>query len=105
EAGGPALLFENVKGSRYRAVSNLFGTLERSKYIFRHTWESTQNVIALRNDPMKAIKQPFRHVSAAMSATKALPARQRNAASAFEEIAIRDLPLIKHWPMDGGAFV
>ena len=34
EAGGPALLFENVKGSRFRAVSNLFGTIERSKFIF-----------------------------------------------------------------------
>ncbi len=28
EAGGPALLFENVKGSNYRAASNIFGTLE-----------------------------------------------------------------------------
>ena len=29
QAGAPALLFENVKGSRFQAVSNLFGTLER----------------------------------------------------------------------------
>lgn len=105
EAGGPALLFENVKGSRYRAVSNLFGTLDRSTFIFRSTWESTQNVIALRNDPMKALKQPFRHVSAALAAMKALPLRQGGAAAGFEEIRISDLPLIKHWPMDGGAFV
>ena len=105
EAGGPALLFERVKGSRYRAVSNLFGTLERSKFIFRRTWETTQNVIALRNDPMKALKQPFRHVRAASAATKALPLRQGNGAAGFEEISIADLPLIKHWPADGGAFV
>jgi len=38
-AGGPALLFEHVKGSKFRAVSNLFGTIERSKFIFRDTWE------------------------------------------------------------------
>ncbi|HZG78877.1 MAG TPA: UbiD family decarboxylase, partial [Paenibacillus sp.] len=105
EAGGPALLFERVKGSRYRAVSNLFGTVERSKFMFRRTWESTQNVIALRNDPMKALKQPFRHVRAASAATKALPLRQGNGAAGFEEITIADLPLIKHWPADGGAFV
>ena len=37
EASGPALLFENVKGSRFRAASNIFGTLERSKFIFRDT--------------------------------------------------------------------
>ncbi|MCR2805723.1 UbiD family decarboxylase [Paenibacillus soyae] len=105
EAGGPALLFENVKGSRYRAVSNLFGTLERSKFIFRQTWESTQNVIALRNDPMKALKQPLKNARAATAATKALPLRQSGGAAGFEEIAVSDLPLIKHWPMDGGAFV
>lgn len=29
EEGGPALLFENVKGSRYKALGNLFGTVER----------------------------------------------------------------------------
>ena len=105
EAGGPALLFENVKGSRYRAVSNLFGTLERSKFIFRQTWESTQNVIALRNDPMKALKQPLKNARAATAATKALPLRQSGGAAGFEEIAVSDLPLIRHWPMDGGAFV
>ncbi|WP_159881925.1 UbiD family decarboxylase [Paenibacillus puerhi] len=105
EAGGPALLFENLKGSRYRAVSNLFGTLERSKFIFRQTWESTQNVIALRNDPMKALKQPFRHAHVATAAAKALPLRQKGGLSGFQEVAITDLPLIKHWPMDGGAFV
>ena len=33
--GGPAVLFERVKGSPFPAVSNLFGTPERSKFIFR----------------------------------------------------------------------
>jgi 4-hydroxy-3-polyprenylbenzoate decarboxylase len=38
---GPALLFENVKGSHFRAASNIFGTLDRSKFIFRSTQKST----------------------------------------------------------------
>ena len=33
EANGPALLFENVKGSKYRSASNIFGTIERSRFI------------------------------------------------------------------------
>ncbi|HSJ23276.1 MAG TPA: hypothetical protein VK929_01245, partial [Longimicrobiales bacterium] len=41
-AGGPALLFTNVKGSPFPAVSNLFGTIERSKYIFRDTLAKVQ---------------------------------------------------------------
>ncbi|MDQ0257026.1 4-hydroxy-3-polyprenylbenzoate decarboxylase [Evansella vedderi] len=106
EAGGPALLFENVKGSKFPAVSNLFGTLERSKFIFRDTWESTQSVIGLRNDPIQAIKNPFKHVSTGFSATKALPVKKsKNLPVGAQEINISDLPLIHHWPDDGGAFV
>ena len=35
--GKKTLLFENVKGTKYRSVSNLFGTLDRGKFIFRNT--------------------------------------------------------------------
>lgn len=106
EAGGPALLFENVKGSKFRAVSNLFGTIERSKFIFRDTFESTQNVIALRNDPVKALKNPFKYVGTGLTARTALPLKKSSGLPAeFQEIQISDLPLIKHWKEDGGAFV
>lgn len=106
EAGGPALLFEKVKGSKYRAVSNLFGTVERSKFIFRDTWESSQSVIALRSDPMKALKQPFKYIGTGLAARKALPLKNLGGIPAgFEEIQISDLPQIKHWQGDGGAFV
>lgn len=106
EAGGPALLFERVKGSRFRAVSNLFGTLERSKFIFRKTWTNTQDIIALRNNPLSALKHPIKSVSTGWAAIKALPMRQFSSRPvASEEIKITDLPLIQHWPMDGGAFI
>lgn len=106
EAGGPALLFENVKGSKFRAVSNLFGTIERSKFIFRHTWNTAQNVIALRNDPIKALKNPFKYIGTGLAARRALPLKKLGGLpAAFQEIQISDLPLIKHWKEDGGAFV
>ncbi|QGQ99097.1 UbiD family decarboxylase [Paenibacillus psychroresistens] len=105
-AGGPALLFENVKGSKFRAVSNLFGTLERSKFIFRSTLDAVQNVMALRNDPTKALKNPFKHISTGLAAWKALPMKKSGSLpAAAQEISIADLPLIQHWPMDGGAFI
>ena len=62
EAGGPAVLFENVKGSKYRAASNIFGTLERSKFIFRDTLEAVQKLISFKNDPVKALKQPLKNM-------------------------------------------
>jgi 4-hydroxy-3-polyprenylbenzoate decarboxylase len=105
-ASGPALLFENIKGSKFPAVSNLFGNLERSRFIFRNTLESTKNVIALRKDPMSILKTPFKHISTGLAALKALPFKKiGNKLVGFEEIQISDLPLIHNWPEDGGAFI
>ena len=36
-SGGPAVYFEHVAGCRFPMVSNLFGTLERARFIFRGT--------------------------------------------------------------------
>ncbi|MCI3920802.1 UbiD family decarboxylase [Paenibacillus sp. TRM 82003] len=106
EAGGPALLFENVKGSKFRAVSNLFGTVERSKFIFRHTLESVQKVVTLRNDPMQALRQPLQSMQSGLSAWKAFPHRENGVSPVTaQEIRLSDLPQIHHWPMDGGAFI
>lgn len=103
---GPALLFENIKGSRFRAASNIFGSLERSKFIFRDTIESVQKIIALKNNPTEAFKKPFSHIGTALAAFKALPLKNPSSKPVlYEEIKISDLPLIQHWPMDGGAFV
>ncbi|MBC7509850.1 MAG: UbiD family decarboxylase, partial [Ferruginibacter sp.] len=106
EAAGPALLFENVKGSKFRAASNIFGTLERSKFIFRDTLSMVQRLIALKNDPVKAIKNPIKNFSAGLSALKAFPLKNPFSKPVqFQQIQIQDIPQIKHWPMDGGAFV
>src|ERR1700712_4902802 len=73
EAAGPALLFENVKGSKFRAASNIFGTLDRSKFIFRDTLAQVHQLMELRNDPIKAIKSPFKNLSTGLAALKAFP--------------------------------
>lgn len=106
EAGGPALLFERVKGSRFRAASNIFGTLDRSKFIFRDTLALVQQMVQLKNDPIKAIKSPLQNFGAGLAAIKALPLQNPLSKPVLaNEIKISDIPLIKHWPMDGGAFV
>jgi 4-hydroxy-3-polyprenylbenzoate decarboxylase len=106
EMGGPALLFENVKGSKFRAASNIFGSLERSKFIFRDTLEQVQQLIALKNDPMQALKHPLKNIGAGLAAINALPLRNPlQKPVLYQEIQIQDIPQIQHWPMDGGAFV
>ena len=103
EAKGKAILFEKVKGSRYQAVSNLFGTTTRSQYLFRDTLPNVKKMIALKSDPMSAIKNPIQNISVALAAWKALP--KKVSAHSFEKIKISDLPQIQCWEKDGGAFV
>lgn len=105
-AGGPALLFEKVKGSRFRAASNIFGSLERSKLIFQDTLPQVQQLISIKNDPVQAIKHPIKSLGVAGAALNALPLKNpAQKPVMFEQISIDQLPLIHHWPMDGGAFV
>ncbi|MFC4210449.1 UbiD family decarboxylase [Pedobacter lithocola] len=105
EQNGPAILFEKVKGSSFPALSNLFGTLERSKFIFRDTLPKVQQLVSLRNDPMKALKNPFTYAGSAMSALSALPLKTPSAKNKFLKTSISKLPQIVNWPMDGGPFV
>jgi 4-hydroxy-3-polyprenylbenzoate decarboxylase len=106
EAGGPALLFERVKGSRFRAASNIFGTLDRSRFLFRESLNQVQQLIRLKNDPMKALKHPFQYAGAGWAALKALPLKNPlNKPALYQQIRISEIPQIHHWPMDGGAFV
>ncbi|GAF64609.1 3-octaprenyl-4-hydroxybenzoate carboxy-lyase [Bacillus sp. TS-2] len=102
---GPALYFEKVKGSKYPAVSNLFGTVERSKFIFRKTMAKTQSVIGVRNNPSVVLKNPFKYLDSGFAAINALPQKKKQLPSSFKEIQITDLPQIKSWPDDGGAFI
>lgn len=101
EIGGPALLFDNVKGCEFKAASNLFGTMERSRFIFRDTLQTVQQLIALKDNPLGIIKKPL----LAFKARMALPKKISGAAVQYAQTTIEKLPQIKHWPMDGGAFV
>lgn len=105
ENGGKAVLFENIKGCEFMAVSNMFGTLERSEFIFRNTFKKVQQLIELKNDPLKAIKSPIKNFSLGMMAKNALPKKVSSLPSYMKETTIDKLPLIKCWPNDGGAFI
>src|SRR6478735_3408386 len=92
EAKGPALLFENIKGSRFRAASNIFGTLQRSKFIFRDTLALVQQLIELKNDPVKAFRHPVKNFSAGVAGLKALPLKNPFSKPVlFQEIKIEDI--------------
>jgi 4-hydroxy-3-polyprenylbenzoate decarboxylase len=106
EMGGPALLFENVKGCEFKCASNIFGTLERSKFIFRDTLSDVQRLVEVKNDTGKALRHPFKYADVPFLAWNALPKKDPFSKPVlFKETTIDKLPQIKHWKMDGGAFI
>ena len=104
EKKGPALWFQNLKNCRYTAVSNLFGTIERSRFLFRHSLEKVKKIIQLKADPSKVLKNPLKYLDVGLFALNALP-KKVMFKNAFQEIKISDLPLIQCWEKDGGAFI
>ncbi len=104
-AGGPALYFERIKGSDVPAVSNLFGTMERAHFLFRHTLAGVRKLIQLKSDPLQMLKNPAALASLPVAGIHALPKRLGRRPASFKEIKIDQLPLIQSWPKDGGAFI
>lgn len=102
---GPALYFENIKGSKFPAVSNLFGTMDRSKFMFRDTLEHIQKLVEIKMDPSSVIKKPFNYLGSSMTALGALPWKRKGGDILYGRTTISELPQIVNWPMDGGAFV
>ena len=104
-AGGKAVLFERVKGSPFPAVSNLFGSVERSRFIFRRTLKPTVQAIAIKADPGAAARQFWKYWRAPFTGWLSLPKKTRYLPVLQCETTIDKLPWIKSWPADGGPFI
>lgn len=105
DQGGPAILFENVMGSPFPALSNLYGTIKRTEYLFKDTLADVKKIIELKADPTNFLRNPLRYWKAPLTALTALPKKTLFPASAWGKTTISQLPQIKSWPMDGGAFI
>ena len=102
---GPALLFTNVTGCRFPVASNLFGTLERARFIFRDTFQAVQLAVRWKADPAAAVQQPWQLWRAPGIAWNMRPRRVRRAAVMHSSCRLSDLPQVVCWPNDGGPFV
>src|SRR4051812_5365010 len=59
QAGGPALLFTRVKDCPFPMVSNLFGTLDRTRFLFRDMLQAVGHLVRLKVDPADFWKSPW----------------------------------------------
>jgi len=110
---GPALFFEQVKGSPFPLVINLFATPERTK-------------LALEVEDLEKIGQEILEIiepelpTSFMEKLKALPRLKKTAdfipkgvkggpckevIIPGEEVNLLELPVMKCWPLDGGPFI
>ncbi|MCG8632732.1 MAG: UbiD family decarboxylase [Desulfobacterales bacterium] len=105
EARGPALLFTRVKNAGFPALSNLFGTWERTLKIFEPQLDYVKALVDLRSDPALAVRSPALGLKAAKALVHALPVQTPVSMGPHLQTAIGRLPLIQCWPEDGGAFV
>ena len=103
--GGPAILFTNPIGSPFPMVSNLFGSLDQARFIFRKTIDRVRRAIELKIDPSQLLRRPWRYASAPWTAWSMLPKRVRNGAVQRNETTIDGLPQLVSWPDDGGSFI
>ena len=104
-AGGPALLFENVKNCRFPMVSNLFGTMDRARFIFRDALAGVEMLIRLKKDPTEILKTPTRIPAVVRTLFSMRPAKRSSGPILGHQTTIDQLPQLKSWPNDGGAFV
>ncbi len=104
-AGGPAVFYARVKGTPFPMVSNLFGTLDRARFLFRDTLESLRKLVELKVDPNNLLKRPWRYWTAPLLAWRMRPKFVHAGPVLSNRTRLTQLPQLKCWPRDGGPFV
>lgn len=105
QAGGPALLFTRVKGCSFPMLGNLFGTMERTRFIFRDTLKAVERLVQLKVDPGRFLKEPASLFSTLPAAWHLIPKRVESGPILANGTSVEKLPQLKSWPDDGGAFI
>ena len=109
-AGGPALLFTNVKGRDFPLVTNLFGTAKRAELAFgQHPMRMIRRIVELAQTIMPPDAGKLwgaRDVAGSLLKV----GLKRQSLGPVTEVVTRDprldrLPALTTWPLDGGPFV
>jgi 4-hydroxy-3-polyprenylbenzoate decarboxylase len=102
---GPALLFSNVRNCPFPVASNLFGTIDRARFIFRRTLDAVKAAVDLKVAPNRWPKYVGRVPSLLRTAWSMRPKHVSRGMVQTNQCLVSNLPKITCWPDDGGPFV
>ncbi len=97
-AAGPALLFTRVRNCRFPVLGNLFGSLERTRFLFRDSLDTVHRLLALKGSPDILWQEPLRSLNAARGLLHLLPEKVRSGPALSHAIALDQLPQLKAGP-------
>src|SRR5205823_10372382 len=100
QAGGPALYFARVKGCRFPMVSNLFGTIERTRFLFRDTLAAVRHLVELKVDPTAFWKNPLRYRDVPRTLLHMRPRKVMSGPVVAHVTTIDQLPQVQSLPRD-----
>ena len=105
EAKGPAILFRRVQRTPFPMLGNLFGTIDRTRFLFRDTLDAVGRLVDLKVNPQTFFKHPLAFRGVPLTALNLLPKRVRSGPILSRTTTLDQLPQVQCWPKDGGAFV
>src|SRR5436190_7388996 len=86
-------------------VSNLFGTMKRTRFLFRDMLDAVRHLVELKIDPAHFFKNPRRYRDVPRTLWFLRPKYVNTGPILDAETSIRELPQLVSWPRDGGAFI
>ena len=104
QVGGPALFFLR-QGDAFPVLGNLFGTLDRTRFLFRDTLESVRRLVELKVIPAASVSIPGDTGAPGRTLWRLLPRRVRPGPILANRTTIDRLPQIQSWPDGRRAFV
>lgn len=104
-AKAPAIMFTNVKGTKFPMVCNIFGTMERTRWIFRDTLRALEGIFKLKVDPFDFFKHPWKYAGVPRAGYSTIPKKVKTGPVLDNTTTVSQLPQLHSWPMDGGGYV
>jgi 4-hydroxy-3-polyprenylbenzoate decarboxylase len=105
EAKGPAILFANVRNCPFPMLGNLFGTIDRARFLFRDSLDAVRKLVEIKVKPPAALLHPWRYRGVPFTALHLLPKRVRSGPILAHQTTLDRLPQLVSWPRDGGPFI